>query len=145
MQPYINEIDSMTNMKYILFYSLAIKPKSLNVERQCVQFILEDFTKLTEYIKNAIRQGGSFYMIDYDFWHNWLHLTPGSEDVLVINSKKLVEYLDKPKRNLVYLQDYVLLPAKMYRLFKSWYEINGRDITVEVREVKGRRCEYKVN
>ena len=129
------------NINLIPFIVFEQKPYESQIIKKVIKFFLKDNKNFDEFCKEQLKTESRFYAINYDFKLQLIEYLENNN----INEKKPkmnLNLISNPnikgrlKPNLIYEQDFFVLPNSLYQLFKRWFLSIGNDIILEKIEYK---------
>ena len=124
------------NINLIPIIVFEQKPYESQIIKKVIKFFLKDNKNFDEFCKEQLKTESRFYAINYDFKLQLIEYLENNN----INEKKPkmnLNLISNPnikgrlKPNLIYEQDFFVLPNSLYQLFKRWFLSIGNDIILE--------------
>ena len=127
---------SFDKINLIPFIVFEQKPYEPQIIKNVINFILKDNSTFDKFCKEKMKFENKFYAINIDFKNELNEYLIKNN----INEKKPIMNLDliskennkgRLKENLIYENDYFIIPESLYIIFKRWFLYTGNDIILE--------------
>jgi len=121
-------LGNVGNLKYYPYLSLGVPAPPLNIQRECIHFVIRPDINLEQYIKNHLNIDHKFYLLNANFWNAW-RKSRSEESTFVVDGLNKVINMDLPieegysmklQSHLIYNDNFVIVPERVYQLFRQW-------------------------
>jgi hypothetical protein len=124
-------LTKLTRLRYALYLDFNFPDPSIEVQRDCIRFLLEPEESLKEHIIKTLKPGDKYYLINTEFWIAWRRCVGWEAKGIgtLDNSIELDVPIEKGhtvklSNSLVYPNNFEVVPEKIYKAFRCWYKFS---------------------
>lgn len=128
-----NNLMNLRQLQYALYLDFEFPEPSVELQRDCIRFLLQPEGSLREFIIKNLTEGAKYYLINTEFWVAWKRYVgwEGRGSVGLDSSTELDVPVEKEhavmlSNSLVYPNTFEIVPQKIYDAFRRWYKNSAR-------------------
>jgi len=121
----------LERLKYAFYLDFDFPDPSIELQRNCIKFLLEYEENQKENILKILKPGSKYYLINTEFWLTWKRcigwegkITGTLDNGIELDVPIEKGHIVKLSNSLVYPNRFEIVPEKVYKVFRRWYKFS---------------------